>query len=587
MSTAPWSLHLLGEVLSAFSVERPTALRDVVTRVAEAVDAEITAIVRQGAFTLCTGLIAEEQGHLLALVPARRDQLELGGRAYHLFWAPLGPEDLLVVGRAHEPYSLEERALLRGMGRSIQLSTQVLDALQAEKQALQAEKLAKDAAIREATVDHLTGLPNRRMLLRHLHQLLGSGMPVSGRLAVLFIDLDRFKPINDLHGHKAGDRVLQLVAAELRGQSRACDVVGRISGDEFLMISQLAEAGEAEQIATRVLGVLLRACRSPEVPFPLTASIGIALAEPEDTPDTLIENADLAMYAAKQQGRGRFASYRRSLRDRLEQRHRLQEELRRALADDQLRAWFQPVISSAHGAVVGFEALVRWQHPERGLLPPDDFLDVAEDCGLLRAIDTVILRDACRQISGWASSRDGLIPRLSVNVSAASLADPRLKDDVQRVLQESGFPAGKLFLEITETTLVEDVASATANISAIERMGIRLAIDDFGTGYSSLSYLKRFPVGILKIDRSFIQGLGNDSEDDVIVETVITMARSLGLEVVAEGVENDRQARWLRFHGCHYLQGHRNGAAADGAASEALYRRSLEEHLGPVLSADS
>ncbi|MCS5700460.1 bifunctional diguanylate cyclase/phosphodiesterase [Cyanobium sp. FGCU-52] len=587
MSTAPWSLHLLGEVLSAFSVERPTALRDVVTRVAEAVDAEITAIVRQGAFSLCTGLIAEEQGHLLALVPVRRDLLELGGRAYHLFWAPLGPEDLLVVGRAHEPYSLEERALLRGMGRSIQLSTQVLDALQAEKQALRAEKQAKEAAIREATVDHLTGLPNRRMLLRHLHQLLGSGMPVSGRLAVLFIDLDRFKPINDLHGHKAGDRVLQLVAAELRGQSRACDVVGRISGDEFLMISQLAEAGEAEQIATRVLGVLLRACRSPEVPFPLIASIGIALAEPEDTPDTLIENADLAMYAAKQQGRGRFASYRRSLRDRLEQRHRLQEELRRALADDQLRAWFQPVISSAHGAVVGFEALVRWQHPERGLLPPDDFLDVAEDCGLLRAIDTVILRDACRQISGWASSRDGLIPRLSVNVSAASLADPRLKDDVLHVLQESGFPAGKLFLEITETTLVEDVASASANISAIERMGIRLAIDDFGTGYSSLSYLKRFPVGILKIDRSFIQGLGNDSEDDVIVETVITMARSLGLEVVAEGVENDRQAQWLRFHGCHYLQGHQNGAAADGAASEALYRRSLEEHLGPFLSADS
>jgi diguanylate cyclase (GGDEF)-like protein len=584
MSTAPWSLHLLGEVLSAFSVDSPTALRDVVSRVAEAVDAEITAIVRQGAFTLCTGLIAEQQAPLLALAPDRADLLEIGGHGYHLFWAPLGPEDLLVVGRAHEPYSLEERALLRGMGRSIQLSTQVLDALRAEKEALKAEKLAKEAAIREATVDHLTGLPNRRMLLRHLHQLLGSGMPVTGRLAVLFIDLDRFKPINDLHGHKAGDRVLQLVAAELRGQSRACDVVGRISGDEFLMVCQLAEPGEAEQIATRVLGVLLRACRSPEVPFPLTASIGIALAEPEDTPDTLIENADLAMYAAKQQGRGRFASYCRSLRDRLEQRHRLQEELRQALADDQLKAWFQPVISSAHGAVVGFEALVRWQHPARGLLSPEDFLDVAEDCGMLRAIDAVILRDACRQISGWASCRDGIIPRLSVNVSAASLADPRLTNDVLRVLQETGFPAGKLFLEITETTLVEDVASASDNISAIERMGIRLAIDDFGTGYSSLSYLKRFPVGILKIDRSFIQGLGNDSEDEVIVETVITMARSLGLEVIAEGVENDQQAEWLRFHGCHYLQGHQNGAAADGADSEALYHRSLEEHLGPVLS---
>ena len=585
MSSAPWSLHLLGEVLSAFSVDSPTALRDVVSRVAEAVDAEITAILRHGRFTLCTGLTPQEQPALQALAASQPPTLTLpGGHPFHLFWAPLGMEDLFVVGRAHEAYSLEERALLRGMGRSIQLSTQVLDAVRAAKEAHEAEKLAKEAAIREATVDYLTGLPNRRMLLRHLRQLLRTGPSADGQVVVLFIDLDRFKQINDIHGHKAGDQVLRTVAGHLRAIARASDVVGRISGDEFLMITRLNEPTNSERLAARILERLEQPLQSHGISFSTGASIGIALAEPNDTPETLVDNADLAMYAAKQQGRGRLARYHRSMRERLEARHRLQEELQQALIRRELRAWLQPIVSAAHGGVVGFEALVRWEHPQRGTLNPDQFLDVAEEAGLLRQIDTAVLRDACLQISSWATSLDGVTPRLSVNVSASSLADPELKERVQQVLLDSAFPPRNLFLEITETTLVEDMSSASNNISALEKLGIRLAIDDFGTGYSSLSYLKRFPVGILKIDRSFVDGLGRSNEDEIIVETVIQMACSLGLEVVAEGVETREQAELLRSRGCHYLQGYLYGKPTDAMSSEHCYRRSLNDQLGLALS---
>ena len=249
----------------------------------------------------------------------------------------------------------------------------------------------------------------------------------------------------------------------------------------------------------------------------------------------------------------------------------------------ELRAWLQPIVSAAHGGVVGFEALVRWDHPQRGALSPEQFLEAAEEAGLLRQIDDAVLRDACLQISAWATSRSGMTPRLSVNLSASSLADPQLKNRVQQMLLDCGFPPRHLFLEITETTLVEDLSSAYDNISALEAHGIRLAIDDFGTGYSSLSYLKRFPVGILKIDRSFVDGLGRSGEDEIIVETVIQMACSLGLEVVAEGVETEQQADWLRACGCHYLQGYLYGKPADGLTAEQCYRRSLKDQVGLVL----
>ena len=578
MTAAPWSLHLLAEVLSAFTLDSPTALEDVIHRVAEAVDAEIVALVRDGALCHCTGLTAGDRAPLLALVESRAAELPIEGRTYHLFWVPLGCEGLLVVGRAGERFDLEERALLRAMGRSVQLSLQVLEAVQAEKQALLAEQRAKEEAIREATLDHLTGLPNRRMLLRCLAERLAEP-PQSGVLALLFIDLDGFKKINDLHGHRAGDQVLKAVGTHLRHLVRRQDLVGRISGDEFLMISQVRDPESAQRLARRILERLQQPMRFKGVRFSANASIGIAVAEPGQASETLLENADMAMYAAKQSGAGRFVVFEQAMRQRLEEQHRLQQELRLGLSRGEIRAWLQPILAAGHGGVIGFEALARWQHPQRGLLMPNLFVPAAEEARLLPELDAAVMLDACTQIGSWPCCAEGMTPRLSVNVSARSLADPALHERIAGSLARSGFPGDRLFLEITETTLVEDVASAYANIAAAEHLGIRLAIDDFGTGYSSLSYLRRFPVGILKIDRSFVDGLGREPEDEIIIDTVIRMASSLGLEVVAEGVETPQQAELLKALGCHYFQGYLYGRPADPQVSRELYQRSLDSQM--------
>jgi EAL domain-containing protein (putative c-di-GMP-specific phosphodiesterase class I) len=313
--------------------------------------------------------------------------------------------------------------------------------------------------------------------------------------------------------------------------------------------------------------------------FQLSASIGMAIAEAGNVSETLLENADMAMYAAKELGKNQVVGYSPSMRERLEIRHRLQQELREGLARGEIRAWLQPIVSTAHGAVIGFEALARWQHPSCGLLTPDRFIPAAQEAGLLVELDMAVMTDACSQIGAWPSTRQGMAGRLSVNISAVSLAQPDLFGRLERSLQASGFPPSQLFLEITETTLVEDLPSAYANIKAAEQLGIQLAIDDFGTGYSSLSYLRRFPIGILKIDRSFVDGLASENEDAIIVETVIRMASSLGLEVVAEGVENEEQVRILRSYGCHYLQGYLYGQPADAGSSQDLYEASLKDLL--------
>lgn len=314
--------------------------------------------------------------------------------------------------------------------------------------------------------------------------------------------------------------------------------------------------------------------------FQLSASIGVAIAESGNVTETLLENADMAMYGAKELGKNQFVVYQPTMRAKVEARHRLQQELREGLVRGEVKAWLQPIVSAAHGGVVGFEALARWHHPRLGLLPPESFLADAHEAGLMCELDLTVMADACSQIGGWPSTLQGLAGRLSVNISAVSLAQIDLYARLERNLQESGFPPTKLILEITETTLVEDLVSAYANIKAAERLGIQLAIDDFGTGYSSLSYLRRFPVGLLKIDRSFVAGLGIEDEDAIIVETVIRMASSLGLEVVAEGVESQQQVEILRSFGCHYLQGHLYGKAADPESGRLLYEASLKDLLG-------
>ena len=571
MSSAPWSLHLLSEVLAAFTVEKPTALRDVISRVAEAVDAEVAAILGPEQVLLSLGVTEEEQQLLLQSATGRPALLQLAAGQLHTHWAPLHNNELLVVGRIRENYTLEERALLRAMGRSIKLSTQVLEAVQAEKS-------AKEEALREATLDYLTGLPNRRLVMQRLAEMLRSPPdPEVHRLAVLFIDLDRFKQINDAHGHSTGDQYLLSVSRILRELVSTRDLVGRLAGDEFIVITYSRESAGVENLAARILGAIDRPLQIGSRHLQYSASIGLAVADPQDSPETLIDNADLAMYRAKELGRGRYACFDRSLRERAQNRADTERELRLALERGEIVAHFQPIISLRLGRVVGFEALARWRHPVRGLLPPGAFLTVAEEAGLIGEIDAVVLRNACRTAALWRDPATGLPPRLSINVSARGLADPSLANRVQRLLVETALNSSHLYLEITETTLLEEVAEAYDNINRLKALGVRLAIDDFGTGYSSLRYLKRFPVGVIKIDRSFVDGLGEDPEDEVIVETVIRMAKFLGIEVVAEGVETLQQASILGGLGCDFLQGYLYGRPEDAERSEQLLH-------GPLLN---
>ena len=580
MSTGPWSLHVLSEVLAAFTVESPSALRDVLSRVSEAVDAEVTAILSDGNYVLCTGLDEDEKNLLHASSAGRPQDLSCRAGALHLYWTSLGGAEWLVVGRFQEIFSMEERALLRAMGRSIELCSRVLAAVQAERQARQAEQRAKEVAIREATIDQLTGLANRRLVIRYLGERLSLSFLESNSTAVLYIDLDRFKHINDVYGHRAGDQYLCAVGHALRAFVGPFDLVGRLAGDEFIVITTASDLAEVCVLAQRILDRFAKPFEVMGRFLLYTVSIGIAIAGESETPESLMENADLAMYAAKQQGPGVYVCFDRLMREQRRNKALIEMELRAALRAGEIVAYFQPVVAAVHGGVVGFEALARWRHPQRGWLEPDHFIPIAEEAGLLRDVDEAVLRDACHSLGQWRSVKRGICPRLSVNISAPSLSDILLAQRVRSVLAESGLEIGSLFLEITETSLVEDVAASVQNFAELESIGVRLAIDDFGIGYSSLRYLRRFPVEVLKIDKSFVWGLGRNRDDEVIVETVIRMAHSMGIKVVAEGVEIQEQADFLLGLGCDFLQGYLYGRPAPPSRSEALFEQSVASLLG-------
>ncbi|MFM7265058.1 MAG: putative bifunctional diguanylate cyclase/phosphodiesterase [Cyanobium sp.] len=549
MTGVPWSLHLLSELLSAFSLEDPEALPKVINRVAEAVDAEVVALLGPRAVRYGIGLAEHDRDRLQQQTLLRPNQLMVAAGCLHLHWAPMEEETMLVAGRLGEPFDLEERSLLRAMARTIQLSLKLLEAVAAERS-------AREAAVRQASRDAMTDLPSRATVLRQLERLLSA--PVAGSrgvATVLFIDIDRFKQINDVHGHAAGDQFLIAVAEVLRTVVREGDLVGRLSGDEFVVLTLCAAKGEAKELAGRVIAAIEQPMRLVGRGVRHSASVGIAFAEVGDDAERLIENADLAMYAAKDRGRGRCIVYDVALRQRAMERAAVEAELRRALSEGEMVPYFQPIIHQREGRVVGFEALARWQHPERGVLPPSVFLAVAQETGQIIEIDRQILARACRAVAHWQSLDPERGLTVSVNVSGLTLADPSLVPWVVRVLAESGLEASCLSLEITETMLVDDQVATTETLSQLRALGIQLTIDDFGTGYSSLLYLKRFPVGVLKIDRSFIDGLGRDRDDEVIVEAVVGVSQALGIELIAEGVETVQQAEWLLALGCEKLQG--------------------------------
>lgn len=426
-----------------------------------------------------------------------------------------------------------------------------------------------------ARFDGLTGLPNRTMFLGELDRAIARGRLEGGSFAVCFIDLDRFKSINDTLGHAAGDQLLRTVATRLRAAARPSDMVARLGGDEFVVLLDGA-GGRAEQVA--IAHQLLAAIGEPVTiqasTFLVTGSIGIGLY-PQDGDDaaTLLKQADSAMYLAKEHGKNNVKFYTSELAAQAARQFEVEVALRQALLHDELLLHYQPKIDIESGHMLGVEALVRWAHPTRGLVPPGEFIPLAEERGLIIPIGRWVMQAACRQIRAWREA--GLaVPRMAVNLSARQLVCDNLLSDLSDALAQNGVAAQAFEVELTESVLMADPERAKQTLQQLHAMGVRISIDDFGTGYSSLSYLKRFPAQTVKIDRSFISGLPSDADDVAITQAVIAMAHSLGLSVVAEGVETAEQFALLRKLGCDEAQGYLLGRPMPAA--------DLALRLGPL-----
>ena len=421
--------------------------------------------------------------------------------------------------------------------------------------AVEGMRRAFDDAVHQATHDPLTGLPNRSLVLDRLDQALARSARSGGRVTVLFADLDRFKVVNDSFGHSVGDGVLLCVSERLRAAVRPHDTVGRLAGDEFVVVCEDLTDSEALDVAGRVAATVSEPIMLGGRETVITASIGIAHAEPGTRAEDMLRDSDVAMYGAKERGRSRIELFDAEMRRRMVDRLEMERSLRAAIANGELRLDYQPIVAFDGWEVTAAEALARWDHPERGPVHPAEFIPLAEESGLILPLGRWVLTEACRQLAVWrAQGRPDL--RVTVNLSARQFADPELIDVVAEALAKACLPADALWLEITESVLMEEVEATANTLYALKRLGVHLAVDDFGTGYSSLSYLKRFPVDLLKIDRSFIDGLGTDPEDGAIVLAIVSLAQALRLEVVAEGVEHFHQLEALHRLGCDAVQGY-------------------------------
>jgi diguanylate cyclase (GGDEF)-like protein/PAS domain S-box-containing protein len=540
----------------------------------------LDALSESGLLAIAVGrgeTIAEANATFLELVGRQRGEVESG----RLDWATLTPAEwraadaTAAAARARGRNRPYEKELLGSDGRRIPVQVTMIplagdaDRWMCLIQDLR-ERKRDEARIRElAFLDPLTRLPNRRRFSDELGLIVGD----PGRVgALLFVDLDHFKDVNDMLGHAAGDALLRHVAQRLRRSVRRDDLVARLGGDEFAIVLDGAPGPkEAGAVARKLFDALRQPFSFGDRVIHASASIGIALFPRDgDDPAELLKNADLALYRAKAQGRRAVCFFDPTMQQELETRLALVADLRRAIDGDEFRLVYQPIVRLRDGAHCGFEVLIRWAHPRLGLLSPAAFLDSAEESGLIVPLGRAVLRSALAQLREWLA--EGLEPgHLSINVAAAQLRSEGLAADVDRWLGLNALRPDRLTVEITENVLLDTGGQIGPNLRRLNRLGVAVALDDFGTGYASLSHLKRFPVDVLKIDRSFVANIGRETEDAVIARTIVNLAHSLGMAVVAEGIEGAEQLDFLRLNGCDFAQGFLFARPLDpGAAGEYL-----------------
>lgn len=499
--------------------------------------------------------------YLKAIHPEDKDEVRLALRA---------------AFKEKRPYKVESRIFLSGEERIVlHQGDVVFDEVRGHNvvrgiiQDVTELKQAEEQIRYLAYYDGLTGLANRSLFKDRLKKAFASAHRKERSMALMFLDLDRFKNINDTLGHHIGDMLLKNVADRLNqiiresdslarlGSAVSHNCVSRLGGDEFtVLLSEIAHPEDVVVVAERMLAIIAEPLNLAEHEIQVTASIGISVfpCDGKD-PDTLMKNADTAMYFAKEKGRNNFQFYEQELNEIINEKLIIESDLRKALAEDQFQLHYQPLINSLSGEIIGAEALIRWQHPERGLIPPNEFIPVAEESGLISSLTDWVLKTACNQNKAW--QREGLKPiRIAVNLSGYRFSQQNIVELVERNLQDSQLESKYIELEITEGTLMQDKENSKGLLQQLKDMGLSIAIDDFGTGYSSLAYLKRFPIDTLKVDQSFVRDISNDPNHEAIVKAIVTMAQSLELNVTGEGVETKEELAILQKLGCTSVQGY-------------------------------
>lgn len=527
--------------------------------------------------------LAEDRPYALAFVDGRMPPGMDGIETIQCLWQAY-PELQIVLCTAYSDYSWQEIIDILGSSDNLLILKKPFDNVEVLQMAhaltckWELAMEIKGRLHQLAFYDYLTGLPNRLLLSDRIAMSLERARQKRSLLALLFIDIDNFKLINDSLGHSSGDKLLKVVAKRIAACLRTTDIISRetaarVGGDEFVVVlPEISSEHDATQVARRISHKVAKTLTIDEYPVLTTLSIGIALYPQDgDTAEDLLKNADLAMYTAKKNGKNSFAFYRESMNDRAVRRMKLERELRQALGGNEFSLHYQPQLNLYSGTVSGLEALLRWHNPVLGQVPPLEFIDVAEELGLIVDIGAWVLRVACAQTKAWRDQGVN-VPRISVNVSAIQFSHPDFAVIVKNILAETGIDPQLLELEITETLLVENVSNLQRIIDQLKEMQIRIAIDDFGTGYAGLNRFRNINVDRLKIDQSFVSGIERGISDQNLIRGIVSLARCLNLNVIAEGVETPTQMEFLRSIGCQEIQGYLYSKPLNIEAAEAFLR---------------